>query len=40
LEAKLGRAVRIQAGSKGQGKLTLGFSDQNDLESILSSLDS
>ena len=40
LEAQLGRAVRIQAGSKGQGKLTLGFSDQNDLESILSSLDS
>ena len=40
LEAKLGRSVRIQAGSKGQGKLTLGFSDQNDLESILSSLDS
>jgi ParB family chromosome partitioning protein len=40
LEANLGRSVRIQAGSKGQGKLTLGFSDQNDLESILSSLGS
>ena len=40
LEANLGRSVRIQAGSKGKGKLILGFSDQNDLESILSSLGS
>ena len=40
LEANLGRSVNIQAGSKGKGKLILGFSDKNDLESILSSLGS
>ena len=40
LEANLGRSVRIQAGSKGKGKLILGFSDQNDLKSILSALGS
>lgn len=38
LEMSLGRSVRIRAGSSGRGKLTLGFSDRDDLDSILSSL--
>jgi len=38
LEMSLGRSVRIRAGTSGRGKLTLGFSDRDDLDSILSSL--
>ncbi len=37
-EAALGRPVRINADSKGRGKITLGFENSVDLQNLLSSL--